>query len=163
MGLVDNNGGLSVADALALQNRSCNNNDGMFGGGGSWVFFLFFLLAWGNGGLGGLNGSNLQNNVTRADLSNSLNQQDLFRNQSDIMQEIGAFEREAASNWGNAKYDNLMGVNSIIKAIGEAQSDANKCCCETNRNIDAARYENSKNTCDIITNANYNTRDIIEA
>lgn len=35
--------GLSVADALALQR---DNDDGMFGGNGSWVFFLFFLLAW---------------------------------------------------------------------------------------------------------------------
>lgn len=40
--------GLSVADALALQ-RDGYDNDGMFGGNGSWVFFLFFLLAWGGG------------------------------------------------------------------------------------------------------------------
>ena len=48
------NTGLSVADALALQNR----DNGMFGGNGMWVFFLFFLLAWGgNGwGFGGDNG-----------------------------------------------------------------------------------------------------------
>lgn len=39
--------GLSVADALALQDR---RDTGMFGGdGGLWVFFLFFLLAWGGG------------------------------------------------------------------------------------------------------------------
>ena len=37
--------GLSVADALALQDRGTNDN--MFGGNGAWVFFLFFLLAWG--------------------------------------------------------------------------------------------------------------------
>lgn len=35
--------GLSVADALALG----RDNEGMFDGNGSWVFFLFFLLAWG--------------------------------------------------------------------------------------------------------------------
>ena len=35
--------------------------------------------------------------------------------------------------------------------------------CETNRNIDAVRYENAKNTCDIITSGNMNTRDLIEA
>ena len=40
------NTGLSVADALALQNK----DDGMFGGNGMWVFFLFFLLAWGGNG-----------------------------------------------------------------------------------------------------------------
>lgn len=49
--------GLSVADALALG----RDNDGMFGdGNGSWIFFLFFLLAWGgnfgNWGGNGMNG-----------------------------------------------------------------------------------------------------------
>lgn len=48
--------GLSVADALALG----RDNDGMFGdGNGSWIFFLFFLLAWGgNFGNWGGNGMN---------------------------------------------------------------------------------------------------------
>jgi hypothetical protein len=48
--------GLSVADALALGKE----NNGMFGdGNGSWIFFLFFLLAWGgNFGNWGGNGMN---------------------------------------------------------------------------------------------------------
>ena len=37
-------------------------------------------------------------------------------------------------------------------AIAENRFAAQQCCCETNRNIDAVRYENSKNTCEI-TNA----------
>ena len=50
--------GLSVADALALGKE----NNGMFGdGNGSWIFFLFFLLAWGgnfgNWGGNGMNGT----------------------------------------------------------------------------------------------------------
>lgn len=44
--------GLSVADALALQDRGTNDN--MFGGNGAWVFFLFFLLAWGGNGIWGV-------------------------------------------------------------------------------------------------------------
>ena len=48
--------GLSVADALALG----RDGNGMFGdGNGSWIFFLFFLLAWGgNFGNWGGNGMN---------------------------------------------------------------------------------------------------------
>ena len=49
---MESGSGLSVADALALQDRG---NDGMFGGANGtwiWVFFLFFLLAWGGGGFG---------------------------------------------------------------------------------------------------------------
>ena len=36
------------------------------------------------------------------------------------------------------------------------------CCCTTNRNIDAVRYENAKNTCDIINAGNANTQRIVD-
>ena len=38
-----------------------------------------------------------------------------------------------------------------------------QCCCETNRNIDAVRYENARNTGDVIHNTQLNTRDILES
>ena len=59
--------------------------------------------------------------------------------------------------------DLCTGFNSVNNAITESRFAAQNCCCETNRNIDAVRYENAKNTCDIITSGNMNTRDIIEA
>lgn len=37
----------------------------------------------------------------------------------------------------------LQGFNGVERRIAD-------CCCETNRNIDAVRYENAKNTCDIV-------------
>lgn len=42
--------GLSIADAMSLA------NNGDFGGNGAWIFFLFFLLAWGGNGLWGNRG-----------------------------------------------------------------------------------------------------------
>ena len=53
--------GLSVADALALQNRGTTQNDGFLGGGqGAWwviILILFFAFAgWGNGRNGNNNG-----------------------------------------------------------------------------------------------------------
>ena len=36
-------------------------------------------------------------------------------------------------------------------AVRDAQFAAQQCCCETNRNIDAVRYEAQKNVCDITT------------
>lgn len=52
--------GLTVADALALQDRNGNNNgDGMFGGQGAWwviILILFFGMA--GRGFGGNNGNN---------------------------------------------------------------------------------------------------------
>ena len=50
--------------------------------------------------------------------------------------------------------DNALcsGFYSVNDAIQQSRFDAQKCCCETNRNIDAVRYEASQNTC-AITNA----------
>lgn len=161
MGLVENGGGLSIADAMALA-----KNDGMdgFGGTWTWVFFLFFLLAWGGGGLFG-GGSNAvrEGELTRAELYNGLGQQDSFMNQSSIMRELSSFERDAANNWGAMKYDNLVGVNNIMSQMAANAAAQAQCCCETNRNIDAVRYENAKNVGDVIHNTQLNTRDILES
>lgn len=75
---MESTGGLSVADVAALQNR---DSDGMFGGAGGtwiWVFFLFFLLAWGgNGGFGFGGNAATQGALTRADLCQDMNFNDL--------------------------------------------------------------------------------------
>lgn len=163
MGLVENGGGLSIADAMALAGNK--NEGGLFEGTSAWVFFLFFLLAWGGGGgfFGGGGNTTREGELTRAEMYNALGQQDSFVNQSNIMRELSAFERDAANNWGAMKYDNLMGVNSIMSQMAANAAAQAQCCCETNRNIDAVRYENAKNTCDITHNAQLNTRDILES
>ena len=44
-----------------------------------------------------------------------------------------------------------QGFNQTNAAIAESRFAAQQCCCETNRNIDAVRAENYKNTCEITT------------
>ena len=163
MGLVENGGGLSIADAMALAGNK--NEGGLFEGTSAWVFFLFFLLAWGGGGgfFGGGGNSTREGELTRAEMYNALGQQDSFVNQSNNMRELSAFERDAANNWGAMKYDNLIGVNSIMSQMAANAAAQAQCCCETNRNIDAVRYENAKNTGDVVHNAQLNTRDILES
>lgn len=163
MGLVENGGGLSIADAMALAGN--RNEGGLFEGNSAWVFFLFFLLAWGGGGgfFGGGGNSTREGELTRAEMYNALGQQDSFVNQSNIMRELSAFERDAANNWGSMKYDNLIGVNNIMSQMAANAAAQAQCCCETNRNIDAVRYENAKNTGDVVHNAQLNTRDILES
>ena len=161
MGLVENGSGLSIADAMALT-KGADGNAGNFGSTWTWVFFLFFLLAWGGGGFFGGGNSSREGELTRAELYNGLSQQDSFMHQSDIMRELSAFERDATNNWGEMKYDNLIGVNNIMSQMATNAAAQAQCCCETNRNIDAVRYENAKNTCDITHNAQLNTRDILE-
>lgn len=133
-------GGLSVADALALGKENVNN-DGMFGGNGAWVFFLFFLLAWG-GNFGGFN-RNADGAITRADLCQDMNFNDLQSGVRGI--QSGLCDGFYAMNTGM-----LNGFSGINNAIQQAQFAQQNCCCETNRNIDAVRYENARNTCDIV-------------
>lgn len=167
------NGGFSLADAMAMTN---GNNNGFGGAGGTWiwVFFLFFLLAWGGGGFFGGNSNAMEGALTRAELYQGLGQQDVFRNQSEIASELRAFERDAANNWGSVKYDNLQNLTNLQSAmtngfyglgtqLNENRFAQQECCCTTNRNIDAVRYENTKNTCDIITAQNENTQRILDA
>lgn len=128
--------GLSVADALALE----RNNEGMFGGNGMWVFFLFFLLAWGgNGGIFGGNGVGAGANFVNNDF--------LYTNLKNTMD--NGFMQTANQNFTIQK-DLCNGFAGVQAGIAENRFAAQQCCCETNRNIDAIRYENAKNTCDIV-------------
>lgn len=145
--------GLSVADALALGR---NNDGGMFGGNGSgaWVFFLFFLLAWGGGGFGWGN-REASNALTRGELCQDMNFQSLENSVRGIQD--GLCDGFYAMNTG--MLNGFAGVNSAIATLGYQNQ---QCCCETNRNIDAVRYENAKNTCDIVNASNANTQRILD-
>ena len=132
--------GLSVADALAL-----DKSDGAFGGNGAWMMmFLFFLLAWGGNGFGGWgNGNAAQGALTRGELCQDMNFQSLENAVRGV--QSGLCDGFYAMNTGM-----LNGFSGVNNAIQQAQFAAQQCCCETNRNIDAVRYENSKNTCYIV-------------
>lgn len=54
------------------------------------------------------------------------------------------------------------GFNSVNSGISNLGFQLQSCCCETNRNLDSIRYENAKNTCDIIQAGNANTQRIID-
>lgn len=141
--------GLSVADALALS----RNNDGMFGGnGGSWVFFLFFLLAWGGGGFGWGNRDN--GALTRGELCQDMNFQQVENGVRGIQQGLCdgfyAMNTGMLNGFNGLQRDLCTGFANVSAGINQARFDSQQCCCETNRNIDAVRYENSRNTCDIV-------------
>ena len=137
----------------------------MFSGEGTWiwVFFLFFLLAWGGGGFGFGNGnSTTQAMLTQSQLYDGLYNQTIDANLRNISgQQMTNHEAvmNAECNLGQLmaqnKYDAAMQANAI-------QSQQQMCCCETNRNLDSIKYENAKNTCDIINAGNANTQRIID-
>ena len=147
--------------------NASRNYDGAWGDGGfMWVFFLFFLLAWGGGGFGGGFGNNAS-----TDLINGISNDLIYSNLNSTLGQ--GFTQLTNQNFGISK-DLSNGFNQLgnglctttyelSNKISDVGSKIQSCCCETNRNIDAVRYENAKNTCDIITNANMNTRDLLES
>lgn len=150
MGMTD---GLSIADAMAL----AKDNDGFMGGSGSWVFFLFFLLAWGGNGFFGGRGigdAATQGALTRSDLFEGFNNQDVNAQLRGITYGLsdGFYTQNTALMNGFHGVDSALcqgfaGVNANMTSLGYQMKD---CCCETNRNIDAVRYEAARNTCEIV-------------
>ena len=104
--------GMSIADVMALSKDG--GEAGSFGGSTwIWVFFLFFLLAWGGGGLFGgrdgqvgVNSPAGQGALTRAELYEGLTSQNI---QGDI-QGVASASNTGFSNLG---YSTLEGFNQV--------------------------------------------------
>lgn len=131
--------GSGVMPVYDLNNRTAAADGAGFGGGWMWVVMLFFLLAWGGGGFGGFGGG--ANGAV-----NTLTNEFLYTNLNSTLDR--GFNQLANQNFGIQK-DLCQGFGGVQAAIAQSAFAAQQCCCETNRNIDAVRYENAKNTCDI--------------
>lgn len=125
-----------------------NCGNGMWGDGGWWVIILFALIfGWGRNGFGGgESGSSFTDSAVQRG----------FDNQS-VMNKLNGIEQGICS-LGYDQLSQMNGINqnvsqqgfNISSAIAQLGYQNQSCCCETNRNIDAVRYENAKNTCDIV-------------
>lgn len=136
------NEGLSAGDILALT----RDQDGM---GNAWnnpfIYLVWLALLGGNGGLfGNRDNGALQSSLTRSDLFEGFNNQDVNSQLRGIT---------------NGVCDGFYAINSGLKdgfygiqgALAENRFAQQNCCCETNRNIDSVRSEAYKNTCEITT------------
>ena len=130
----------SLSDIAAM-----NGNEGNAMWNNPFIY-LVWLAVLGRGGLfGGAGDAATQGALTRSDLFEGFNNQDVNGQLRGIT---------------NGICDGFYAINSGMKdgfymtreGIAENRFAAQQCCCETNRNIDAVRYEGSKNTCEI-TNA----------
>jgi hypothetical protein len=133
----------SLADIAAANGNGMNNE--------MWnnpFIYLVWLAVLGNGGLfGNRNGygdAAVQGALTRSDLFEGFNNQDVNGQLRGITN--GICDGFYAIN--NGLKDGFYGVQTGITELGYGMKD---CCCGINRNIDAVRYENAKNTCDITT------------
>lgn len=170
--------GLSVADAMALAGSNKENCSDMWGGGnGMWVLFLFFLMAWGNGGFwgnrNGMNDAAVQGALTRSDLFEGFNTQDINSQLRGITN--GVCDSTYAINNGikdlgmnmmqgfsSTQMNMMQGFDGTSQRLADLGYQMQNCCCTTNRNLDNVKYENAKNTCDIINAVNASTQRVID-
>ncbi len=157
------------------------NSDGWGDGGWVWVIFLFFLMAWGGGwnnGFGGFGGGAGANGaLTRADLCQDMNFQSLenatrgiqqglcdgfYAQNSTMLNGFNGLQNSLCQGFSGVSAELCNGFNNVNNNVTQARFDSQQCCCETNRNIDSVRFENAKNTCDIIQAGNANTQRIID-
>lgn len=148
--------GLSVADALALQNR---DNDGFMEG---WMNNPFIYLVWmycmrwfNNNGLEG-------NSLTSAELMDGLGRQDILGNQREILQSLCNMNGTMQAGFGNIRYDNLQNMMSlqntmtsgfygVNSGLAENRFAQQQCCCDIKQGISGLSTENYRNTCEITT------------
>lgn len=128
----------SLADIRAATDH---DNDGFDGQGGWFWIVVLFLFMFGFGGSGW--GNRNDGALTRADLCQDFNFNDLQNGVRGI--QSGLCDGFYAQNTTM-----LNGFNSLGNQIAENRYAAQNCCCETNRNIDAVRSENYKNTCEVV-------------
>lgn len=129
----------SLADIRAATGTDENG----WGGGGAWWIIILFLFMFGMNGFGGW-GNRGCDALTRAEMQQGFDTQEITRKLDGLS--YGMCDGFYAQNTTM-----LNGFSGVTSAVRDAQFAAQQCCCETNRNIDAVRYEAQKNTCDITT------------
>ncbi len=148
---------LSAADVAAVTDRrdgyGYGDGFGMAGGAWIWVILIFAIFGFGGNGFG-RNGSAL----TQAEMQQGFNTQSLLRGQEGIKNGLCdgfyAMNTTMLQGQNQLQRDLCQGFAATNSAIAENRFAQQQCCCETNRNIDAVRYENAKNTCDIVNAIN---------
>ena len=174
-------GNYSLADIAAATGNG-RNNDGMFGGDGSWwiiVLFIFAFFGWGNNGWGnnGNGGGYAATAATQADIQRGFDNSAVISKLDGI--NSGLCDGFYAMNNGmltgfNGINTNIMqtgfGIQQAINADTVAnmqntnalQAQLANCCCETREAIQGVNYNMAQNTCALQNTMNSNTRDIID-
>ena len=149
-----------------------NNNNGW--NDWSWIIGLAVVGGiFGNGWGFGNNGNRGGNCATQADLSAGFNNSAVLSNLNDII--LGQAQMQNFINQGFAGLNSTIntgfaGVDNAICTLGyNTQAGFNSlshqiadCCCTTQRAIDSVKFENQRNTCDIIRAGQDNTRAILD-
>lgn len=156
------------ATGYALGADANDNRNSGWGcdGGWIWIFLIFAMFGWGGNGFGGFGGNNaaLQGALTRADLCNEFNANDLKNGVRGITQGIcdSTFALNNTMTNGFHGVDNMLcsGFNNINSNINQLGYQMQDCCCQTQGAIKDVRYDLSRLGCNIIQ-AGHNDADRI--
>ena len=145
--------GLSAGDILALT-REDNDMNQLWNN--PFIYLVWLAVLGGGNGLFGNRSADLQGAITRSDLFEGFNNQDVNGQLRGITNGICDGFYAINSGMKDGFYANNVGMKDgfygIQGALAENRFAQQNCCCETNRNIDAVRFESAQNTCSI-TNA----------
>lgn len=155
--------GYSLSDLAAVT----GDRDG-FGGsnGGAWwiiILFLFMFMGWGGNGAWGSNNSSAQGALTRGELAQDMNFQQVENGVRGLSQGLcdGFYSNNTTllTNFGNLQRDLCTGFSSVAQGFDTVNQNLadnryamQSCCCDVKQNILESRYAAAQNTCDI-TNA----------
>ena len=173
-------------DVPYVTNGNCNNG-GMFGNNGDWIwaFLLFALLGnggWGGVGYGGGRGGVGENYVLATDFATIERKLDgvnnglcdgFYAQNTNMLNGFASVQQTLCQGFNGlntAVMQGFHGVDNAVCTLGyNMQAGFNTlghqiadCCCTTQRAIDSVKYENAKNTCDIIRAGQDNTRAILD-
>ena len=156
---LDNGAGVVPVMDIGNNHHGYGYGDGFgYGGGCMWFMWIFVIFAlMGGGGFGGWGGGNaaLNGALTRNDLFDGFNSQDIKDGirgiQNGLCDGFYAQNTNTLQGFNNVGRDILESRYQLGAAIAENRFAQQSCCCETNRNIDSVRAENYKNTCEITT------------
>lgn len=161
---------------------NCNNNNGW--NDWSWIIGLALVGGlFGNGGFGfgggfgggrdGFYGYPYASPATVQDVASGFSTSEIMSDLNDIL--LGQASMQNFINQGFAGLNQTVtngfaGVNNAICTLGYQNAqlinglsrELADCCCATQRSIDSVKYENAKNTCDIIRAGQDNTRAILD-
>ena len=109
---------MTPADIAAVTRD--DHRDGFFGDGGFfWIVVLFLIFGMmGGGGFGWGNNAAMQGAITRGELYEGFNTNAILQNQNGLMRDNFGLQREILEN----------------------RFDAQKCCCDTQKEILESRY-----------------------
>ena len=155
--------GISLGDAMNLCNRGDYYGNNAMWNNPMWALaFMRFMgggygYGWDNGYGGGRNGAEIER--AKADI---IQNTQAINDAQTLSQQVRGITNGLSSlgfSLNNTIKDGNAGVGKAVNDVGAGMAMG---FCNTNHNIDNLKYENAKNTAEIISNATCNTQKILD-